>query len=118
MMDDYQVNSSSTTKQFFNNFFTKNYSISANANDAVVSYFEEYTGSQEAGQQLARAVIYTSLSQEIDPMSVIDQFSKMSKGEIDDYLAMYLNLNRVGSSLIGTSNQPLQNKYVQRCILP
>ena len=114
----YQINNDSSTKQFFNNFYTKNYTISPNANDAIVSYFETFTGSKTAGAALAAAVVYTALSQEVDPMSVLDHFKTLKKGEINAYLALYLNLNRVGTSLVGVTQTPSTNKYVQRTILP
>jgi hypothetical protein len=44
--------------------------------------------------------------------------SRGNFNEIDAYLTVFLNLNRVGSSLLGISNQPQTNKYVQRAILP
>lgn len=115
----YNINNSGTsTDIFFNNFFTKNYNISPNANDAIVSFFESFTDNKEAAQALAAAVIYTSLSQEIDPMSTLDQFKVVPPGELNIFIAMYLNLNRVGSSALGVRNQPATNKYVDRTILP
>ncbi len=113
----YAVNSGTTTTEFFNNFFTKNYNISPNANDAIVSFFESFTETKEAAQALAAAVIYTSLSQEVDPMATLDEFKKIPAGELNVFVAMYLNLNRVGSSLLGVRNQPVTNKYVSRTIL-
>jgi hypothetical protein len=41
-----------------------------------------------------------------------------SISEVDAYLTMFLNLNRVGTSLLGLSNSPQPSKYVQRAILP
>jgi len=38
--------------------------------------------------------------------------------ELDAYLTMFLNLNRSGTSLLGISNSPQTNKYIQRAILP
>ena len=114
----YNVNQASTATDFFNNFFTKNYNISPNANDAIVSYFEKIADNKEAAAALAAAVIYTSLSQEVDPMETLDEFKKVSPGEIIVFLAMYLNLNRVNSSLLGVRNVPLTNKYVNRAIIP
>ena len=108
----------SSTQQFFNNFFTKEYSISPDANDAIVTYFEGVTDNRESALALAAAVIYTSLSQEINPMSTLDQFARLDRGELDVYLAMFLNLNRIGSSLLGVSNKPVTNKYVERTFLP
>ena len=106
------------TEEFFNNFFTKQYNISPDANDAVVAFFELVTDNKESAQALSAAVIYTCLTQEINPMSILQQFSGLSQGELDAYLAMFLNLNRIPSSLLGVSNTPVTNKYVQRAFLP
>lgn len=106
------------TEEFFNNFFTKQYNISPDANDAVVTFFEQLTDNKESAQALSAAVIYTCLTQEIDPMSILRQFSGLSKGEIDAYLAMFLNLNRIPSSLLGVTNTPVTNKYVARTFIP
>jgi hypothetical protein len=114
----YNINQNSTTPDFFNNFFTKNYNISPNANDAVVAYFEQIAENKEAAAALAAAVIYTSLSQEVDPMATLDEFRRMPPGELNVFIAMYLNLNRVGSSALGVRNSPLTNKYVNRTIIP
>lgn len=37
--------------------------------------------------------------------------------ELDAYLTMFLNLNRVGTSLLGISNSPTVSPYVKRTIL-
>jgi hypothetical protein len=106
------------TEEFFNNFFTKQYNISPDANDAVVTFFERVTDNKESAQALSAAVIYTCLTQGIDPMSILKEFSNLSQGELDAYLAMFLNLNRIPSSLLGVTNTPVTNKYVQRTFLP
>jgi len=106
------------TQEFFNNFFTKQYDISPDANDAVVTFFEEITDNKESAQALSAAVIYTCLTQDIDPLSILQEFSGLSQGELDAYLAMFLNLNRIPSSLLGVTNTPVTNKYVARTFLP
>lgn len=40
-----------------------------------------------------------------------------SINELDAYLIMLLNFNRVGTSLLGLSNSPRTSKYIQRTIL-
>jgi hypothetical protein len=107
-----------TTQEFFNNFFTKQYDISPDANDAVVTFFENITDNKESAQALSAAVIYTCLTQDIDPMSILQEFSGLGQGELDAYLAMFLNLNRIPSSLLGVTNTPVTNKYVARTFLP
>lgn len=105
-------------QEFFNNFFTKQYNITPDANDAVVTYFESITDNKESAQALAASVIYTCLTQNTDPMSALQQFSRLAPGELDAYLAMFLNLNRIPSSLLGVSTVPVTNKYVARTFLP
>lgn len=105
-------------QEFFNNFFTKQYNITPDANDAVVTYFEAITDNKESAQALAASVIYTCLTQNTDPMAALQQFSRLAPGELDAYLAMFLNLNRIPSSLLGVSTVPVTNKYVARTFLP
>ena len=107
-----------STQEFFNNFFTKQYNISPDGNDAVVSFFEKITDNLESAQALSAAVIYTCLTQETNPMSILQHFASLSRGELDAYLAMFLNLNRIPSSLLGVTNTPVTNKYVERTFLP
>lgn len=140
------------TAEYFNNFFERDYFTSQNVDDAVTGYFESITGDKESARVLASTVLMTSLSQGIDPMSIIDELRRLSQknknsapaesnytsrvnsatdkyatpgpssrgqfNEIDAYLTVFLNLNRAGTSLLGISNQPQTNKYVQRAILP
>lgn len=160
------TNNPSTTN-YFNNFYNQPTNTSPMINDAVIAYFQNITGSAETGKNLAAAVIYTSLQQNIDPMSVIDQLQTLSKrnlanapafyegttnqdaqdtdvynpatgkwsssgkqyakpgpsvaynqiSELDAYLTMFLNLNRVGTSLLGLSNTPQVSPYISRAIL-
>jgi len=145
--------SSNVTTEYFNNFFKSDLSVSQNVDDAVIGYFESITGEKAAARVLASTVLYTALTQGIDPMSVVDELRRLSQqnrlnlpestssynnniaanqdpnaipgpperktnlSELDAYLTMFLNLNRVGTSLLGISNQPQTNKYIQRAIL-
>lgn len=110
------TNTNNTTL-FFNNFFTLSGTVSENVDDAIVGFFQNQTQDATAGKLLAAAVINTALQQKEDPMAVMDQFRKLSPGELNVYLALYLNLSRVNTSLIGIKNQPKTSKYVERTIL-
>jgi len=106
----------STNQAYFNNYSAG--TVSSDQNSALVGYFEEFTnGNKAAAQTLASAVIYTSLAQGVDPMSTLTQFTMLPKGQLNAYLTTFLNLNRVGTSLLGLNNQPLISKYVSRAIL-
>ena len=158
------TNSPSTTN-YFNNFYTNPSVTSPMINDAVTAFFQNITGDAETGKNLAAAIIYTALQQNIDPMSVVEQLDTLRKknqaatpnyyqgltnqnaedtyvytdgvwttgdkqyakpgpsasynylNELDAYLTMFLNLNRVGTSLLGISNSPQVSPYISRAIL-
>lgn len=107
------------TTNYFENFFNNaTKGTSSNVNEAIIGYFQSVTGSVESGTTLAGSVLYVALDQGLDPMTLIDDFRKMGPQELNAYLTMVLNLNRVGSSLLGLSNSPQLNAYIQRAVLP
>jgi hypothetical protein len=111
-------NNNTSASQYFNNFYVSPGTVTIDQNDAVVAYFQTATGGNTASAAiLASNVIYTAMAQGIDPMSIIQQFQQVPKNELTLYLAMFLNLNRVGTSLVGVNNQTIQNKYITRTIL-
>ncbi len=103
--------------KYFNNFFDQTITISSAKDDAVVSYFESITTNRDAALALASAVIYTSRVQNIEVMEVLDEFKKLKKEQTTLFISYFLNLSRVGTSLIGVQNNPARNKYVTRTIL-
>lgn len=109
---------SAATTSIFNNFLTSTQNISPNTNDAVIGFFEEWTGEKESAKTLAATVIYTATSQGVNPMEIINEFRKLNKSELSAYITMFLNINRVGTSFLGLSNSPQTNKYIKRAILP
>jgi hypothetical protein len=117
-IDSVNANPNQSTQQYFNNYFSNVPTVSSDQDSAVLSYFEQYTqGNKTAAKTLASAVIYTSIAQNIDPMSILTQFTKLPANELNAYLTMFLNLNRVGTSYLGINNRPTANKYVKRSIL-
>lgn len=143
----------STTSRYFNNFFQPTLNVNSNIDGSIISYFETLTGNKESAKVLASSVLYTALTQGLDPMQILtelnnitaknfvethqnityaeqvqsntDQYAKPGptitpkfNTEINAYLTMFLNLNRVNTSLLGITNQPQTSKYVSRAILP
>lgn len=105
-------------QKYFNNLYLNPGTITGNQNDAIVAFFERQTkGNKEAARILASAIIYTSIAQNLDPMSIIQQFTELPPGQLNSYLTMFLNLNRIGTSYLGINNQPAVNKYIKRAIL-
>jgi hypothetical protein len=111
-------NGSRDTQNYFNNISLAPVSVGQNIDDAVIGYFQQVAENKEAARALASAVILTSASRGIDPMETLQEFMKMGKSQLNSYLTMFLNFNRVGTSYLGISNQPTAGKYVSRMILP
>ncbi len=103
--------------QYFNNFYAIPFNISANANDAIVAFFEKYAENPQTAKSLAAAVLYTAFSQNINPLSILSEFEKLPKGKVNEYLAAFLNISRVPTSLIGIKTGTRTSPYVARTIL-
>ena len=106
------------TQTYFNNYYDPKFDISTDVDNTVVSFFERQTNNKQSAKALAGALMLTAKAQNMDPMEVLQGFMKLDKGQLDAYLAMYLNLNRVGTSYLGVTNSPSTSSYVKRMILP
>lgn len=104
-------------EKFFNNFFSIDFSVGL-SDDALVAYFESYTDNPTAGKALAAAVTYTAKAQNLDPMLVLADFQKLSPGQLNSYLAAFLNFNRVPTSQIGIKQKTQVSPFITRSILP
>ena len=103
---------------YFNNFFNFPIEVGTNVNAAIAAHFEQIADNKESARALTSAVIYTAIKQGIDPMAALEEFIKIPLGELNTYTALFLNFERVGTSFLGLTNRPVQNKYVTRAILP
>ena len=103
---------------YFNNYFDFPIEVSSNIDAAIIAHFQNITETKEAAKALASAVIYTSIKQGADPMAVLDEFKQISASELSAYTALFLNLERQGTSLLGFTKPSLQNSYITRTILP
>lgn len=108
----------SGASKFFNNFYQPNFTTSSNIDSAIIAYFERIADSSQSARIMASAVIYTAMTQNLDPMSIIAEFKNMTTEEMNSYVTLFLNLNRVGTSYLGIHNKPTTGKYVQRLIRP
>lgn len=115
---DVSSNKNTESNKYFNNYFGPKFQVSTDVDAAIISYFESVTDNRESAKILASAVIYTSYTRNVDPMTILKEFTGLPPGELNSYLTMFLNLQRVGTSFLGITSVPLTNKYVQRSILP
>ena len=109
---------SKNTDKYFNNWFEIPVEVSSNIDAAIIAHFETIADNKESARAMASAVIYTSIKQGLDPMETLAEFRSIPAGDLNEYTAMFLNFDRVGTSYLGLKNNPTVNKYVQRAILP
>jgi hypothetical protein len=102
---------------YFNNLSLPPINVGQNTNEAIQSFFETVTDNKTSAQILASAVIFTSASQNTNPMVVLSEFQRMPPGELNQYLTVFLNLNRVGTSLLGLNNNLKTSNPIARTIL-
>lgn len=103
-------------RRYFNNFYSKQFEIGP-ADDAIVAFFEQYTPNKKAAKNLAAIVVYTAQAQNLNPMSVLSEFQKLPNGQLNAYLAAFLNTNRAPTSIIGIKTTNNTNPLVARSIL-
>ena len=103
-------------RKYFNNFYSKTFSAGP-ADDAIVAFFEKYTQNKTAAKNLAAVVLYTAQAQDLDPMMVLSEFQKLPAGELNNYLAAFLNANRAPTSTIGIKRTNNTNPLVSRTVL-
>jgi len=67
------------TTSYFNNYFKPDLSVSQNLDNAVLGFFESITGNKESAKVLASAVLYTAITQGVDPMSVVEEMRSLGR---------------------------------------
>lgn len=102
--------------KYFNNLYSADLSTGP-ANDAIVAFFEEYTSNKMAANNLAASVLYTALAQNLNPMQVLLDFRNVPKGQLNNYLAAFLNINRIPTSVLGFKEPQRVNALVARTVL-
>ena len=110
-------NAAADARKYFNNFYTIDFNVSAGANDAMIGFFEQYTQNKTTAKNLAASVLYTAMAQNLDPMQVLSDFQALPKGQLNNYLVAFLNVNRAPTSVIGTTSKTKTNPYVSRSII-
>jgi hypothetical protein len=103
--------------RYFNNLSLPPINVSQDISETIQTFFETVADNKTAAQILASAVIFTSASQNTNPMVILNEFQKMPRGELNQYLTVFLNLNRVGTSLLGLNNNLNTSNPVARTIL-
>ena len=104
-------------RKYFNNFYSIPFNVSSDADAAITGFFEQYTDNKTVAKNLASAVLYTAMAQNINPLSVLSEFQSLPKGHLNNYLIAFLNINRQPTSTIGVKASKQTSPYVSRTVL-
>jgi hypothetical protein len=108
--------STDNPNKYFNNLYSVNMSTGP-GNDAILAFVESYVPNKQAAKNLAASILYTAMAQEINPMKVLEDFMKVPKGQLNSYIAAFLNINRVPTSSLGIRRGTTTSPFVARSVL-
>jgi hypothetical protein len=103
-------------RRYFNNLYSDVFEVGP-ADDAIVAFFEKQTKNKKSARNLAAVTLYTAKAQGLDPMTVLSEFQKLPPGQLNEYLAAFLNTNRAPTSTIGIRRTTSTNPLVARSVL-
>jgi len=109
--------SESSTSRYFNNVYKTSNAVSPAISSSIISWFQDQTGSRETATLLARTLINTAETLGEDPRKILQEFTKLPRGELNAFLALFLNSGRVPTSLLGIKNQPTPTDLVTRTLI-
>ena len=111
-------NPNTPADRYFSNYFVTPSTISSDVNDAVIAYFQTLTnGNLHSASILASTVVYTAMAQGLNPMKVLEDFKAVPTGQLNNYIAAFLNINRVPTSSLGIRHGTKTSPFVTRSIL-
>lgn len=104
------------TDSYFNNYYKNLPFIDTNSQAVLISFFEGITVDNETAKVMAGSLVQIVQQQNLDMNKILDDLRKLSKKNIDAYLTLLFNMNRVNSSFLGVINVPTTSDYVTRTI--
>lgn len=113
---DLQAQTNGNPAKYFNNLYSADLSTGPSS-DAILAFVESYVKNKEAAKNLAASIEYTALAQGANPMKVLDDFKSVPPGQLNNYLAAFLNINRVPTSSLGIRHGSKASPFVTRSIL-
>lgn len=105
------------TIKYFEQVYDQPIELTQNVIDAIYAFFIRRTENEQSALALVYTVIVTALDAQIDPMAMLDKFKELDDFVLDSQLALFLNLSRQPTSMLGVLNTPQVNQHISRTIL-
>ena len=111
------INDMDATKKYFEQVYDQPIEFSQNVVDALYAFFIARTDNKETALALVSTTLVTALEARVDPMEMLDKFEGLDDFVLDSQLALFLNISRTPTSMLGVQNIPTVNKHISRTIL-
>lgn len=115
---DTNTDSATSTKDFFNSYYTEGISISASQVDAVISFFESRGFDISAANSIAATLLSQAKIENVNALQIVDTLKGLNGLQLSRVVSEILNYNRLNISVLGTKMDTLkQNNYEIRNLL-
>ena len=111
--------STSSTKDFFNSYYTTGISLSADEIDAAVGFFESRGFEISAANSIAATLLSQSKIEKVNVFQLLDTLKGLNELQLSRVVSEILNSNRKNISTLGyRTDIPASNQYEVRNVLP
>jgi len=106
-----------STRQFFNNFFTKTVSFPAEQIDAVVAFFAKRGFDTTSANSISITLLNQARAENVPVFALIDSLKSLTDIQLTQVVTQVLNASREKTSLLGYRIAPATDSYESRNIL-
>lgn len=112
------TNSTSSTQNFFNGYYSQPIPVDSAVYNRVLTFFKSKTTSTSAAEQLTQNVIALTYKNKLDPIAVINDFDKAAtSSDLKLLFITFFNSLREPTSKIGFGNTVTTNQWIKRNII-
>jgi hypothetical protein len=113
------TDSTTSTKDFFNSYYTTGISLSADEIDAAVGFFESRGFEISAANSIAATLLSQSKIEKVNVFQLLDTLKGLNELQLSRVVSEVLNSNRKNISTLGyRTDTPASNQYEVRNVLP
>jgi hypothetical protein len=109
--------SASDAKKFFNTYYEKNLSVSSNAIDATIGFFENRGFEITAAQSVAGVLLSQAKIENINVFQLLDTLKGLNEIQLSRVVTEILNYNRERISTLGYRVDNSATDYEKRNIM-
>lgn len=110
--------SATTTKEFFNSYYSDGISLPANEINAAVSFFQSKGFDLSAANSISATLLSQSRIENVNVFQILDTMKTLNGVQLSRVVTEILNYNRLNISVLGyRTDTSTQNNYETRNVL-